>query len=208
MGTEGFKRAVGVRYAPGSVILEVGFQRGELLAEGQVGSTDFLRSVGPPVHVIDVDEAQVQRARELRGVTAWCGRAEDVLREWDSSRRVGFAWLDGHDWPYAHAEAADPGVYRDQRAEYQARGQEYSREASGLSHLAIAELLLPHVIRGGLLAFDDTWQTPSVLDDDQEALKRGWNGKGGLAVPWLIQRGCTVVESGDIYHGVVVVRVA
>lgn len=205
MGTEGFRRAALAPWydvdARNAVIVEVGFQRAR--GPGEECSTEYLAGLGPEVHVIEVDPGRAAEARGLAGVTVHEGRAEDVLRSWKLP--VGFAWLDGHDWPYAHAEAADPDVYREQRAEYRRRGQEYSRWASATSHLVIAQLLAPHVIQGGLLAFDDTWATPSVLDDSEGP---GWNGKGCLAVPWLLGsgRGFTVVEEGDIHHGLVILR--
>lgn len=206
MGTEGFRRAVGVRYAPGSVIVEVGFQRAR--GPGETPSTLFLASLGPEVHVFEVDPEAAAEARELAGVVVHEGRAEDLLAGW--TRPVGFAWLDGHDWPYAHAEAADPEVYAGQRAEYRARGQEYSREASAASHLRVVELLAPHVIQGGLVAFDDTWRVPSPLDDEGDALAAKdlrWNGKGRWGVPYLrYHRNFQVMEEEDIFHGLVVLR--
>lgn len=218
MGTSGYRRATTVWFQPGWVIVEVGFERdsgGEGSGgEDEGGSTTFLAGVGPPVHVFDVDPAQVQRARELdagRGIiTAHLGRAEDALRGWQLP--VGFAWLDGHDWPYQHAPV---GTWDAQEREYLARGQEYSREASRASHLEVARLLQPHVPVGGVVAFDDTWELPSPLDPTPgpaltgaQALtgERAWNGKGGAAVDYLLRCGFEVVETGDIYHGLTVTR--
>lgn len=194
VGTTGFKRAAELRYESSSIILEVGVERD---SDGE-GSTTFLSRVGPPVHVIDVERAQYERARRLPNVVAYLGLAEEMLRYW--SLPIGFAWLDGHDWPYEHAPV---GMWDAQEREYVARGQAYSREASRASHLAIAQLVEPHVVRGGVVAFDDTWKLPSVLDPTPPP---GWNGKGGAAIPYLLDRDFTVEESGDIYHGLVVLR--
>lgn len=197
VGTDGYTHAYDVDYSVGAVILEVGATRD---SDGAIdgGSTAFLTTVGPPVHVIDVDPTQVERVRYLTNVTTHVGLAEDVLTTW--TLPVGFAWLDGHDWPYEHAPL---GTWDAQEREYLARGQAYSREASRASHLAIVELLEPHVVTGGIVAFDDTWILPSVLDPTPPP---GWNGKGGAAVPYLLNHGFTVIEQGDIYHGCVVLR--
>ena len=194
MGTNGYRHATDVRYPLGAVILEVGVERD---SDG-AGSTTFLAHVGPPVHVVDVDPGQVERARQLPNVTAHLGLAETVLQTWNLP--IGFVWLDGHDWPYQHAPA---GMWDAQEREYLARDQAYSRDASLASHLAVAKLIEPHVVPGGVVAFDDTWALPSVLDPTPAP---GWNGKGGTAVPYLLDQGFTVEKSGDIYHGLVLLR--
>jgi hypothetical protein len=194
VGTNGYQRAADVAYTPDSVILEFGVERD---SDGN-GSTTFLSRVGPRVHVVDIDFGQVARARQLSNVTAYFGPAEEILVGWDIP--IGFAWLDGHDWPYEHAPV---GMWDAQEREYLARGQAYSREASRASHLAVAQLIEAHVIPGGVVILDDTWELPSVLDPTPGP---GWNGKGGTAVPFLLTRGFTVEESGDIYHGFVALR--
>lgn len=194
MGTMGYKIAATVEYAPDAVIFEVGVERD---SDGD-GSTTFLSRVGPPVHVVDVEPGQVARARQLSNVTAYLGLAEEVLRDWDTP--IGFAWLDGHDWPYEHAPA---GMWDAQEREYLARGQAYSRQASRESHLTVARLVEPHIPPGGMIVLDDTWALPSVLDPTPGP---GWNGKGGAAVPYLLTRNFVVEECGDIYHGFVALR--
>lgn len=194
MGTNGYQRAADIHYPPGAVILEVGVERDSV----DEGSTTFLARVGPEVHVVDVEQTQVERARAIPNVVAYWGRAEEVLLNW--TLPIGFAWLDGHDWPYQHAPA---GMWDAQESEYLARGQAYSRDASLISHLAIAKLIEPYVVLGGVVAFDDTWELPSVLDPTPAP---GWNGKGGTAVPYLLERGFVVEETGDIYHGLVLLR--
>lgn len=196
VGTTGYTLARDLTYPDHAVLLEVGIERDTANHVG--GSTTFLSRVGPPLHVIDVDPRQVDWAGELGNVTAHLGLAEDVLRSW--TLPLGCCWLDGHDWPYEHAP---PGTWDAQEREYRARGQDYSRAASRASHLRVAELVEPHVVAGGLVIFDDTWALPSVLDPTPGP---GWSGKGGAAVPYLLDRGFTVIASGDIYHGYVALR--
>lgn len=174
MGSSGYRVAADLEYRPGEVILEIGAERDE-------GSTSWLARVGPPVLVIDVDPAACDRAARVPGVLTLEGLAEEALVGW--SRPIRFAWLDGHDWPYVGPEYP-PGCWDEQGAQYRARGQDYSQEASQTSHLRIAELIAEHVVPGGVIAFDDTWETGS-----------GWDGKGGTAVPYLLNHGFELVPT-------------
>lgn len=210
MGTNGYTKAAGMLYHPDECILEVGY--GE--------STRFLAEIGPPVVTIDPLAEQW-----IRNTTALQGYAEDLLEGW--TRPIGFAWLDGWDFPYTGVD------YPEQKAAYQARGQVYGQEQSRLSHLQIATLIAGHA---RVIAFDDTWRThpwssregtsrcgvrvpPATYPAPALAMdhplpgfvthcwleadhphhgfpKRGWDGKGGLAIPWLLNHGYTVSEYG------------
>jgi hypothetical protein len=186
VGSSGFRVAATLNYRPGEVICEVGSEREE-------GSTSFLACVAPVVS-IDVDPAASARAGLIANVAAICGRAEDVARDWGDrvGRPVRFAWLDGHDWPYDHHRDED---YEWQRAEYEARGQEWTQAASRASHLEIADGLRPWFAPGAIAAFDDTWYEAGE-----------YRGKGGAAVPLLLRHGFALVGVGDIYHGLAVLR--
>lgn len=214
MGTTGFTRAADVDYRRGEVILEV----------GSGDSTRFLATLGPPVVTIDVDRRAYLAALAVANVEARYGHAEDVLRGWN--RPIGFAWLDGFDWPYT---GNPPNYYADQRAAYENRGDTYSQDVSRASHLAVARLIAPHA---RVVAFDDTWRThpfrstgdrcdaavppattpaPTLamdtpiyrdvcgLEEDHphhDDPLRGWNGKGGTAIPYLRGFGFDVVDYG------------
>lgn len=175
MGSRGFELAAGLDYRPGEVILEVGADRDE-------GSTPRLAAIGPLVMVVDVDAAAIQRVSQIPGVQPLWGPAERLLVDWFWPIR--FAWLDGHDWPYEGPEYP-PGCWDEQERQYRARGQEYSQEASQASHLRIAELIAGSIVPGGVVAFDDTWQTGDG----------GWTGKGGTAVPYLLDSGFELRDS-------------
>jgi len=221
LGTTGFNYAGAVRYRPDEVILEVG--SGE--------STFHLAEVGSPVVTIDVNAVTANWVSTLDNVEVRHGRAEDVLRDWN--RPIGFAWLDGHDWPYT---GNLPGYYHDQRVHYESTGLPYSQDASRRSHLAVARLIVDHA---RVIAFDDTWRTHAYRATDDgcgepvppattpapalamnepinrstcgltadhphhDDPDRGWNGKGGTAIPYLLERGFEVVEYG---LGLVVLR--
>jgi hypothetical protein len=219
LGTVGYRYADEVTYQPDEIILEV----------GSGSSTRFLAGLGPPVVTVDVDLQAFSQVVALPNVEAHHGRAENVLRGWN--RPIGFAWLDGWDWPYA---GNPPGYYADQQAAYESREQEYSQEISLRSHLAVVQLIADHA---RVVAFDDTWRTHAYVPVDRYHARdacaelvppattpaprlamdqptyrpfcgleadhphhddpdRGWNGKGGTAVPYLLERGFDVVDYG------------
>lgn len=184
MGSDGYRLAAESTCTDG-VILEV----------GSGVSTEYLATMGPLVITIDLEHQPMLGLPRCRYLT---GRAEELLTRWHEpgigdGRRVCFAWLDGHDWPYDH-HVGEPWLEA-QRARYLARGQDYSKQASQASHLTIAELLAPWVAAGGAVAFDDTW-----IDGDR------WDGKGGTAVPYLLNQGFLLRRSGDIYYGLVLLE--
>jgi hypothetical protein len=180
VGSRGYRLAADLTYQPGEVIVEVGSERGE-------GSTGFLAGLGPPLWSLDVYHAPewlaaLPRAKRNR-VIALEGRAEELLTTWEArsgAAPIRFAWLDGHDWPYDGQPIAEAADYE---RLYRSRGQVYSRAASALSHLRIAQAIAPHVPEGGVIAFDDTWQS--------------WTGKGGTAVPWLLDNGWWTLHQDD-----------
>lgn len=221
MGTTGYRYAGSIDYQPGEVILEV----------GSGDSTDYLAAIGPRVVTIDVDLERHTRAAATSNVDAHLGRAESVLQYWN--RPIGFAWLDGYDWPYT---GNPPNYYADQRRDYQRRGWSLTQRESRWSHFVVARLIADHA---RVIAFDDTWRThtfvgvagrcatsvppatapaPALAMDqpfDRSTCElavdhphhddpaRGWNGKGGTAIPYLLDRGFDVVEYG---LGLVVLR--
>lgn len=210
MGTDGYKRGADVEYRPGEVILEIG--SGE--------STFFLAGLGPQVHTID-PASPLNPVGQASTVLQYNGYAESVLSTWQFP--IGFAWLDGWDFPY------DGVDYTDQRAQYEGRGQTYSQEASRQSHFTICQRIARHA---RVIAFDDTWRThefhtwtgrcsahvppatmpapalamDSSLDRDTCELppehphhnspERGWDGKGGEGIPYLLENGFRVLEYG------------
>jgi hypothetical protein len=212
VGTDGYTYADAVTYRPDEVILEVGSGR----------STRHLAALGPLVVTIDVDLLTFSRVVALDNVEAHHGRAEDVLRDWN--RPIGFAWLDGWDYPY---RGNPPGYYADQWAAYEERDQSYSQAISADSHLKIVRLIADHT---RVIAFDDTWRTHRYHETDDgcgetippattpapalamnepiyrstcgltadhphhDQPTRGWEGKGGTAIPYLLDHGFVVIK--------------
>jgi hypothetical protein len=213
MGTKGFLRAADIDYRSDEVILEV----------GSGDSTHSLAQVGPMVFTIDAWSEAFYQAGQIRNVIAVHGWAETALTDWN--RPIGFAWLDGYDWPYTGNPRE---YYADQRDWYHRLGRTFSQEASRESHLRIVELISDHT---RVIAFDDTWRThwfqgggdldctlrvppatkpaPALAMDQpydrvicglekghphHDRPEVGWNGKGGDAIPYLIDHGFRVLE--------------
>lgn len=227
MGTSGYRYAASVTYRPDEVVLEVG--------SGDGVSTRYLATLGPRVITIDPERSSFEHVATLTNVEAHHGYAEDVLSDW--RRPIGFAWLDGFDWPYT---GNTDEYYVEQYARYARRGYTLSQAESRRSHLDVVKLIADHT---RVIAFDDTWRThahrshePNALDACVETvppattpalalamdqpihrsvcglqhdhphhddLSRGWNGKGGTAIPYLLEHGFDVVEYG---LGLVVLR--
>lgn len=161
--------------APTGSIIEVGSERTD-------GSTTWLKTLAQwrdvPFYTIDMNAEAYRRAYEVtRGHgLAVHGRAEIVLADW-SDRPPSFVFLDGHDWPYTWCEGADWATRLESEV-YAPLGLAVTREASQQSHRDVSEV----INRAGwstVAVFDDTWPTPSG----------GWDGKGGTAVPYLLERG-------------------
>ena len=113
------------------------------------------------------------------------GRAEDVLGRWGhpdvgAGQPIVFGWLDGHDWPY---DDLPQSLRVAQEADYERVGLPYSKDASRAAHRRVAQLIGGWVAAGGVVVFDDTW-----------AQGDGWDGKGGSAIPWLVDHGFDVTE--------------
>jgi hypothetical protein len=163
-------------YEPGlDCIVEVGSEHGD-------GSTAALAALAAerkvPFYSIDVDPAAVVAVAGIPGVSVICGDAAEVIADW-TAERIRFAWLDGYDWPYSFF----PGT-PDQVAAYASRGQEITQEASQRSHLDISRHLDRLSPPGALAAFDDTWALPDG----------GWSGKGGTAIPFMLDTGWVVED--------------
>lgn len=152
--------------------VEVGTDNGE-------GSTLFLLRAAEmqerPFWSIDINPA-----RALSPVWSLTGDGARVIPT--IAGPIAFAYLDSHDWPYSWIDTNGA-----QGKEYAARGQELTCEASQAAHLAQAQAVHAKSLVGSVVVFDDTWRR--VL---------GWAGKGGTAIPWLLQHGWELLEHAPV----------
>lgn len=159
----------------GGFLLEVGTTRERL--DGQ-GSTIELANAAQRMNLqfvtIDMDPANSEQARlemaNLPNATAVTAKGEDYLATFRGP--VVAAYLDAFDIDHGQHSEYRKNRYRE------FLGTEITNDASQQMHHACAEALVPNVVDGGLIVFDDTFR-----EGDQ------FGGKGASAVPMLLGRG-------------------
>jgi hypothetical protein len=168
---------------PGECLLEVGFDRGEE-STGHIAWWAATHRV--PFYCIEADVEALTERNMPAGTSVILGRAEDVLAEW-AREPIGFAWVDGADWPYSwFIDGSNEDYLRRMevlRSVYHRWGATPTKEQSLRSHLRIARELNRLAALGADVVFDDTWLSPN-----------GYTGKGGYAVPYLLRRGWVLVH--------------
>ena len=144
----------------------------------------------PHLTFITVDVAQQQidavehyRSR-IKNFKSYQIRGEDFLDYVfpQMQKTVAFAYLDNFDWTWPntwpiHVEE-QTNLYKD------TLNLELSNVNSQAAHLAQTELLLPFMSDRSIFLFDDTYTENGKL-----------TGKGGTAVPFLLEQGWTVIPS-------------
>lgn len=152
------------------------------------GSTNFFHAYcikkGAEFWTVDLDPVVTEGCKAVTP-NAVCAKGEDFLSVYPSQKPIVFAYLDSFDWTYPGVENV-PKV-RAQAERYRTVHRiERTNDNSFAAHLAQAQALLPLLHTTAFVLFDDTWTTGSVYD-----------GKGGTAVPFLLQNGFVVVSQGD-----------
>lgn len=165
--------------SPEGIVVEIGADRGE-------GSTAWLQrwahAHGLPFRSADVDPAIVNRLpapvrRDARNVDG-----ETMLRR--LRRPVTAAYLDGFD--FIPAGEGDERWIRRQRNRYARLGLTLDNQTCGRVHLEEAHLVVERAASSCRIILDDTWHDG-----------KDWQGKGALAVPYLLISGFTLVEWGE-----------
>lgn len=154
-----------------ALVIEVGTERGggSTATIGHWANEHGYRFVS-----IDVDPSQ---RGSLDGVEYVTALAEDYLADLTPECNLRFAYLDGFDWPYPESILSRRELEIYERM-YEHLDLHLTAAASQQSHLDIARHL-DRLMPAGTIVFDDTW-----FDQDQ----RTWDGKGGTAVPFLLDR--------------------
>lgn len=174
-------------------VLEVGSDRFE-------GSTAHFASIckelGVPFYSVDCEPGAHERAKSVPGTNAFLATGEAFLEtEWpkinqSTGSRFSFVFLDNFDFLIKSFKWEWEGQTRQT---YQNLGLELNNENSQKAHLAQAQLVQPWLEQDAIIGFDDTWQKPDGTFD----------GKGGTAVPWLLEQGYFILEQGRIGEDVV-----
>lgn len=173
-----------VDFEPDEVVVEIGSERA-------FGSTSYLaefcKNRQISFYSVDADIAQYDKIKHLSGpyFTAFCMTGEDFLEKIfpKFNKQVKFVYLDNFDWIYEGNE--NIRRIRKQRERYHELGMEMNNTNSQQAHLQQSMLISKYVIPNGVILFDDTWE-PS---------EGTYNGKGGAAVPWLLNNGFRIYKT-------------
>lgn len=171
-------------------IVEIGSSRED-------GSTDFFAGLVYGIkdldfYTIDFDNDQFDHAsslsKNIKNMKAHCMLGEDFLTNIfpGLNKEICWAYLDNYDWNWFEENNEDlPDWIINQIQKYKDNNLEYSNKASQQSHLIQAQLVHKFAAKKCFIHFDDTWRQNQT-----------YNGKGGTAVPWLLENNWKVVDTG------------
>lgn len=181
-------------------IVEIGTERGD-------GSTQFFKNycINNPrftFYTVDLDQYtidQVNQSGTVPNMHVICDSGENFLRSYVLSN-VCFVYLDNYDWPFDEETLKREGQWlrefaKHQKQSYVDRGLILDKQSSQLAHLTQTQLILPCVADKCVILFDDTYVYGSNFD-----------GKGGTAVPWLLEQGWFLVTDFGCFDGWVALK--
>lgn len=166
MGARAYHKIEHVTFNAGEIAVEIGAERGE-------GSTAYLTEYcaerGIPFYSVDI-APQLPQTIKMDGAE-WLRNNKETIK---------FAYLDNFD--YIFDEIANEPWLLDQVKQYADMGIDMNNDNSKAAHLEQAQLVHRNSTAGTVILIDDTW------------LQGGYNGKGGTAVPWLLDNGWELLE--------------
>lgn len=205
------------------VIIEIGTERGE-------GSTQFFADLAEYAQMlfvtVDVNPDQLRDAVNIESHPHACAvlaRGEDFLERFDdmvdgvdgAKANIKIAYLDNFDWWWSDVTPWEEHHVDFAAKFYEPFGLELNNDNSQATHLKQAQLVHEHNDPGSIIIFDDTWQHSPEGDSRMEGAYMKatfggtWDGKGGTAVPWLLEHGYEVLEhqvGEQVYGGFAVLR--
>jgi len=163
----------------GGVLIEIGSDR-------ESGSTKTLALMAEKFdmafYTVDPDEGAYERSSAIlekidNESTAVQALGEEFLKDFDGD--VHLVYMDAFDnvlenWPHKQTTIDT----------YKKRGIDLNNENSWKMHLEACENIIDNVVIGGYICFDDTKQNGG-----------DWEGKGKLAIPFLLKNGFDIVDS-------------
>jgi hypothetical protein len=176
-------------------LVEIGASR---LGDDQ--STQYLYDLAQQSNINFITcDINFQRVKDLndQNIPAVCNKGEDFLTVYES--KIAIAYLDNFDWNW-HPLATEDWTL-DQIKEYRDNYNiEMTNVYSQAAHVHQAVLVEAKTADNSIICIDDTW-FHSTWDTYQ--------GKGGAAVPYLLAKGYTVLETTngrDGTYGVILGR--
>jgi hypothetical protein len=174
-----------------AVILEIGAERGE-------GSTqhfyNFCEKNNLCFITVDFEVQAVNRAKYISrdGISnQWAfvyhSTGEDFLENVfpTMDKKITFAYLDNFDWLWEGSES--DSFYGPARVLYQSYGIEMNNKNSQLAHLEQAKLVNKFSSENCHILLDDTYENTAG----------DYNGKGGMAVPYLLSKNWNIINQYD-----------
>lgn len=172
------------RFVIQDAILEIGCWN----IGGGGGSTRFLSEFaaekGLKFFSVDYNREHIEKNRSLKNVIFHNMMGEEFLAT--NQSKFGFVYLDNFDWTYKVIEGSQ--LQHRQLREYSQYDLELNNINSQKAHRTQSELLLKFVNASCVIVFDDTW---CFLDGT-------FAGKGGTAVPFLIENGFKVKNEVEV----------
>ena len=162
-------------------LVEIGASR-----PGDDQSTQYLSALAQQLDIDFVTcDINFQRIKDLnnQGISAVCDKGEDFLAKYQP--KISIVYLDNFDWNW-HPMATEDWTL-DQIKEYRDNYNiEMTNVYSQAAHVHQAVLVEARTTDNSIICIDDTW-FHSTWDTYQ--------GKGGAAVPYLLAKGYTVLET-------------
>jgi hypothetical protein len=162
-------------------LIEIGASR-----PGDDQSTQYLHDLSKQLGISFVTcDINRDRVADLnsRGITATCLKGEEFLPMY--APKISIAYLDNFDWNW-HPMITEEWTL-DQIKEYRDRYNiEMTNVYSQAAHVHQTVLIETKTSDNSIICIDDTW------------FDSGWHtyqGKGGAAVPYLLAKGYTVLET-------------
>jgi len=163
------------------VMIEIGSDR-------ETGSTSLLANMakeyGASFITVDPDTGANSRAKGILSkidpsFTAVNDYGEKFLEKYTGT--ISVVYLDAFDivlphWPHIQSTIDT----------YEKRNQKITNRAAWKMHFEATEHCLDKMCRGGFICLDDTWKTEGM-----------WDGKGRIAVPYLLGNGYGIVDIHD-----------
>lgn len=184
MGAKAYTLFNETKLPKNTCIVEIGSQRGE-------GSTDYFtrlaKKLRRPFYTVDINyDVYIWIAHKAH---AFLMTGEEFFERVfpNTGLKAGIIYMDGFDWIWKGMEDRD--FIQKQKEDYGKLGFKMNNEASQESHFRQAKAIddFNQAIIGARILFDDTWPT-----------SWGYDGKGGRAVPHLLNRGYRVVKQTPV----------
>jgi hypothetical protein len=180
----------------GNAIIEIGSSNGESSTEflcGYVCDKPELTFI-----TVDIDQSNLTKrhhenspvvlTKRIKNLQIYTMSGEAFLEDVfpDMHKSVSFAYLDNFDWCWDGFDPI-PDWIQSQISKYKTEhGLIMDNNNSQAAHLRQTELLLPYMSDKSIFLFDDTDFDDSI---------NSYVGKGGTAIPFLLDRGWTVIKS-------------